>query len=167
MPVMTRKPVRPGSARRRSSDCSPARREFRASARRRSSERRLFARRMTQAACADSVRSPSRRCARISAQRSLRDHFAAVHARAGAEIDDVIRAPHRLLIVLDDDERISLLAQRVSVSSSAGCRADAGRWSAHRARKARRADSSRAAPPAGCAAIRRRSSVFAERPSAR
>ena len=46
------------------------------------------------------------------AQRSGRDHFAAVNSRARAKIDNVIRAPHRFLIVLDDDERVSLFAKR-------------------------------------------------------
>ncbi len=46
-------------------------------------------------------------------ERSLRDDFAALPARAGPEIDDVIGAPHRLLIVLDDDERIPLRLQRL------------------------------------------------------
>ena len=63
----------------------------------------------------------------ISRKRALRDDFAAVHAGARAEIDDVIRAPHRLLVVLDDDERISLFAQSASSVSSSrelsrGCR---------------------------------------------
>ena len=43
-----------------------------------------------------------------------------------------------------------------SVSSSTGCRAGAGRWSARRARSRRPAGSSRAARRAGCAAPRRR-----------
>ena len=37
-------------------------------------------------------------------QRPRRDDLAAMHARARAEIDDVIRAAHRLLIVLHDDD---------------------------------------------------------------
>ena len=45
-------------------------------------------------------------------QRSLRDDFAAVHAGARAEIDNMIGAPHRFFVVLDDDERISFFAQR-------------------------------------------------------
>ena len=40
------------------------------------------------------------------------DDFAAVHARAGAEVDDGVRAPHRLLVVLHDHERVALGAQR-------------------------------------------------------
>ena len=43
---------------------------------------------------------------------SLRNHFAAVHARARSEIDDVIGVAHRLFVMLDDDERISFFAQR-------------------------------------------------------
>ena len=46
------------------------------------------------------------------AQRSLHHHFAAMHSRAGPEIDDVIGATHRLFVVFDDDERVPLLAQR-------------------------------------------------------
>ena len=45
-------------------------------------------------------------------QRPLHDDFAAMHARARAEINDVIGAAHRLFIMLDDHERVSLLAQR-------------------------------------------------------
>src|SRR4029077_6211859 len=45
------------------------------------------------------------------AQCSLHDYFAAVHARAWAKIDNVIGAPHRFLVVLDDDERVSFLPQ--------------------------------------------------------
>ncbi len=35
-----------------------------------------------------------------------------MHARARAEIDDVIGSPHRFLVMLDDDERIPFFAQR-------------------------------------------------------
>ena len=35
-----------------------------------------------------------------------------MHTCARAEIDDVIRAPHRFFIVLDDDERVSFFTQR-------------------------------------------------------
>jgi hypothetical protein len=37
--------------------------------------------------------------------------FTALRARAGAEIDDAIGEAHRVLIVLDDDERIAAVAQ--------------------------------------------------------
>src|SRR5258708_7730032 len=50
-------------------------------------------------------------CTLDLAQRSLHDHFAAVHARAWAKIDNVIGAPHCCLVVLDDDERVSFLPQ--------------------------------------------------------
>ena len=46
------------------------------------------------------------------AQRPLCDDFASMHAGARAKIDNVIRAAHRLLVVLDDHERISFFAQR-------------------------------------------------------
>ena len=35
----------------------------------------------------------------------------AAHARAGAEIDDVIGRPHRVFVVLDDDHRVALVAE--------------------------------------------------------
>ena len=44
-------------------------------------------------------------------QRALGHHFAALHSRAGAEVDDVIRAAHRLLVVFDHDERVAARAQ--------------------------------------------------------
>ena len=69
----------------------------------------------------------------------------------------------------------STITQRVALCASAlracraarRCRAGAGRWSARRARRARRADWSRAARRGGCAAISPPLSVFAERLSAR
>ena len=42
-------------------------------------------------------------CALDLGQRSRRHHFAAVNSRARAKIDNVICAPHRFFIVLDDD----------------------------------------------------------------
>ena len=45
------------------------------------------------------------------AQRSGCDDFAAMTSRAGAEIDNVIGASHRFLVVLDDHERVSFFAQ--------------------------------------------------------
>ena len=45
-------------------------------------------------------------------QRSLHDDFAPVHSRARPEIDDMIGPAHRLFIVLDNDERVPLRAQR-------------------------------------------------------
>src|SRR3954470_20445629 len=45
-------------------------------------------------------------------QRPLDHHFAPMQARARSEIDDVIRATHRLFVVLDDNERVPFLAQR-------------------------------------------------------
>jgi len=71
----------------------------------------------------------------------LRHDFATVHARTRAKIDNVIRAAHRFLVVLDDDERISLFAKRSQrIEQPANCLVDANRLSAHRAHKARRAN---------------------------
>ena len=37
--------------------------------------------------------------------------FAAAHAGAGAEVDDVVGRPHRVFVVLDDDDRVAHVAQ--------------------------------------------------------
>ena len=37
--------------------------------------------------------------------------FAAAHARAGAEVDDVVGRPHRVFVVLDDDHGVAQVAQ--------------------------------------------------------
>ena len=42
------------------------------------------------------------------AQRAVDDDLAAVAPRAGTEIDDVLGAANRLLVVLDDDDRVAL-----------------------------------------------------------
>ena len=66
-------------------------------------------------------------------------------------------APDRLLVVLDDEQRVALrLELRERVEQDRGCRAGAGRSSARRGCSRRRAGSSRAARRAGCAALRRR-----------
>ena len=39
------------------------------------------------------------------------DHLAAVAAGAGAEVDEVVGGAHRLLVVLDDDDRVAEVAQ--------------------------------------------------------
>ena len=41
-------------------------------------------------------------------QRPLRHHAAAVHAGARPEVDNVLGAANRLLIMLDHDDRVSL-----------------------------------------------------------
>ena len=46
-------------------------------------------------------------------RRALRDDLAAVHARAGPEIDHVIGVPDRILVVLDDDHRVAEIAQPI------------------------------------------------------
>src|SRR4029450_2976872 len=45
------------------------------------------------------------------AQSSLDDHFPAVHACARPKVDHVVGAPHCLVLVLDNHERVSLLPQ--------------------------------------------------------
>src|ERR1044071_1011253 len=45
------------------------------------------------------------------AQRSSRYHFAAVKSGARPEINDVIGASHGFFVVLDNDERIALVAK--------------------------------------------------------
>ena len=45
------------------------------------------------------------------ARRALRDDLAAVLARAGPHVDDVVGGADRLLVVLDDDHRVAEVAQ--------------------------------------------------------
>ena len=45
--------------------------------------------------------------------RALRDHAAAVHAGAGADIDDVVGVANRIFVVLDDDHRVAEIAQAI------------------------------------------------------
>ncbi len=42
---------------------------------------------------------------------ALADDFAAAHAGAGAEIDDRVGRPHRVFVMLDDDDRVAHVAQ--------------------------------------------------------
>ena len=49
--------------------------------------------------------------ASTSAYRAGDDDFAAAHAGAGTEIDDVIGRPHRVLVVLDHQHRVAHVAQ--------------------------------------------------------
>ena len=46
------------------------------------------------------------------AQRASGHHFAAMDTRARSEINDVIGVPHCFVIVLDHDQRITLVSQR-------------------------------------------------------
>ena len=89
-------------------------------------------------------------------RRALRHHAAAALAGAGTDVDDVVGAADRVLVVLHHHQRVAL-ARRACAARSAGsgCRARAGRWWARPARSTRPAGWSRAAPPAGCAAPRR------------
>ena len=42
----------------------------------------------------------------------MADDFAAADAGAGAEVDDVVGGPHRVFVVLDDDDRVAQVAER-------------------------------------------------------
>ncbi len=46
-------------------------------------------------------------------RRALGDDAPAVHAGAGAEVDHVVRLADRVLVVLDDDDRVAEVAQAV------------------------------------------------------
>ena len=63
--------------------------------------------------------------------RALGDHPSAVLARARAHVDDPVGGAHRLLVVLDHDQRVAQIAQALAACESAArCRAGAGRCSA-------------------------------------
>ena len=47
----------------------------------------------------------------ISRRRALGDQVAAVHAGAGTQVDHVVGFLDRLLVVLDDDDRVAEVAQ--------------------------------------------------------
>ena len=44
-------------------------------------------------------------------ERACDDDLAAAHAGAGAEVDDVVGGPHRVFVMLDDDDRVAQVAQ--------------------------------------------------------
>ena len=50
-------------------------------------------------------------------RRALRDDFAAMHAGAGPDIDDIVGRADRILVMLDDDHGVAEIAQMMSVSS--------------------------------------------------
>ena len=63
-------------------------------------------------------RLPERNCpvgealhASTSIDRSLNDDRAAVDARAGPHLDDMVRGANRVLVVLDDDDRVADVAE--------------------------------------------------------
>ena len=41
----------------------------------------------------------------------MRHHLTALHAGTGAEVDDVIRAPHRVFVMLHDHQRVPTRTQ--------------------------------------------------------
>ena len=56
------------------------------------------------------------------------DDLAAADAGAGAEVDEVVGRPHRVLVVLDDEDGVAHVAQPLEAARAAGrCRAGAGR----------------------------------------
>ena len=52
-------------------------------------------------------------------ERALRDDFAAVHAGAGPDVDDVVGRADRVLVVLDDDDRVAEIAQAIQRAEQA------------------------------------------------
>ena len=58
--------------------------------------------------------------AMISVDRALGDDVAAVLARAGADVDDVVGGAHRLLVVLDDQQRVAQVAQALQRADQPG-----------------------------------------------
>ena len=90
-------------------------------------------------------------------RRALGGDLAAAVAGAGAEVEQVVGRGDHFAVVLDQDQRVAQVAQVLQgLRAAGGCRADAGRWSARRARTARRSGRCRSGWPGGCAAIRRR-----------
>ena len=75
------------------------------------------------------VRAGQRRRSALGAvsarRRPLEDHVAAVLAGAGPEVDDVVGRADRLLVVLDDDDRVAEIAQPREASPSS---ARLSRW---------------------------------------
>ena len=87
---------------------------------------------------------------------ALGDEVAAMHAGARPHIDQPVGGADRLLVVLDDDDRVAEVAQPLQRRRAAArCRAGAARSTARRARRARRSAPSRSARRAGCAGSRR------------
>ena len=88
--------------------------------------------------------------------RALGDDMAAMHPGARPHIDDPVGGADRLLVVLDDDDRVAEVAQPLQrLQQPRRCRAGASRSTARRAHRARRSARSRSARPAGCAGSRR------------
>ena len=52
-------------------------------------------------------------------ERALRDDLAAVHAGAGADVDDVVGRADRVLVVLDHDHRVAEIAQAIERAEQA------------------------------------------------
>ena len=95
------------------------------------------------------------------------DDVAAELPGARAEVDHVIGGPDRLLVVLDDQDRVAEVAEPRACRGGAGCPAGGARSTARRGCRARRPGSIRSASPGGSAAPRHPDSVPAARSSVR
>ena len=119
--------------------------------------RRRAAARCAAAALPEEAAGDRARLARERCRRTHGDQLAAARCRRRDRGRRRGRRCDRRLVVLDDDHRVACVAAaRAACRAAWRCRAGAGRWSARRGCSRRRAGSSRAAPPAGCAAPRRR-----------
>ena len=89
-------------------------------------------------------------------ERAVGDDLAAVLPCPGADVDDPVGGPDRLLVVLDDEDRVAEVAQPRRASRSASrCRAGGARSTARRGCTGRPSGSSRSASRGGSAAPRR------------
>ena len=96
------------------------------------------------------------------------EDLAAFGARARPDVDHDVGGAHRVLVVLDDDQRVAEIAQRLAASPAAGrCRADAARSTARRGCTARRPARCRSASPSRMRCDSPPESVVAERASVR
>ena len=96
------------------------------------------------------------------------DDLAAADAGAGAEVDEVVGGPHRVLVVLDDEDGVAHVAQPFAGCAAGGrCRAGAGRCTARRGCRARRRGRSRSGPARRMRCASPPESVGAERSSVR
>ena len=69
---------------------------------------------------------------------ALGDQPPAALAGAGADVDDVVRAAHRVFVMLHHHQGVALVAEASPARSAASrCRARAGRWSVRPARSTR------------------------------
>ena len=90
-------------------------------------------------------------------QGACRNDFAAVDARAGANVHNIIRRAHGVLVVLHHNQRVAQIPQLLQgVRAACRCPAGAGRWRARPEYRARPSERSRSGWQDGCAGFRRR-----------